>query len=478
MKRALLSCLVPVLIFAVAVGIVFKTYSNDLRYGISMFEIQSVSSGIAAELYKKDINYVRIRDYQDSAAKALKTFDIADEKADMADWASVIVTNTECLTSIICDSEGNGFDERGKTVNLSNYDFFEQIRDGFDADSSGVLYITEDIFGGHSVAFINGIRFIGGTKGYLVSILNVENLSEGIFEKQKSVSYGVWVAVRGHILTEYGDRIRNADKDIEMAWDALPENFNSERFQHALMQGATYDEEIPGYGYAVAVPAPVSGGSIIALISYDNMNKAVDGAIHGYFIMFLWIMTLTAMLIAVLFVGHIMAYSKRRKSRYVHEKDFVTGLLTEDSVEAEVNAYLSEPGERKGLMFLLSIDGSKEFRKTKSEMMDAVIIKFSKKLLEKYRTSDAIGRVDDEFVIFLKDIVEPKDVRKQIDELILLIHDFKNMKEVDGTGLFLSVGAAVAPKDGNNYAKLFASSRSALREREKHESGVVAFYHA
>ncbi len=479
MKKALVTCATIVLMYAVLMGIVFRSYREVLRDGISKYVNETVSSELSSVMYDKDINYIRIRDYQDTCTKALAGYDLVSDKNVITSWLEHIVNSTDSNTSFICDSEGAGYNERGKTVDLSDYSFFEQVIGGFDVGSSGVLIIDEDTFGGRSVAFVNGLKLSQETKGYLISILNIESLSEGIFEKQELIDYGAWVAVRGHILTEYGERLRNNDADIDFIWEALPEGSDQSKFQHAIAQRNPIFEEIPKYGYIITVPAPLSGGALVAYISYKNMNNALDEPLHDYYAMYVWVMVLLVLLCLSLFLGHLLATFINKRNRNKKDRDTKTGLLTEESTERQINAYLGESDNQYGLMFLIAINGLKELRIAKGEEnVDAVIVGFAKKLSEKYRVSDVIGGFDNsEFVVFMKDISAGKDIRKQVDAMVMLIHDFKNMKGNEDVVVSLSVGGAVAPKDGKKYSNLLAASKAALTESKARGAGQVVFYH-
>ena len=479
MKKALVTCATIVLMFAVFMGIVFESYRKVLRNGISEYVNETVSSELSSVMYQKDINYIRIRDYQEAFAKALTGYDITSDKKEIESWLELIVKSTDSSNSFVCDSDGRGYDERGKDVNVNNYNFFEQVTEGFDEGSSGVLIIEEEAFGGRSVAFINGVKLSEDTKGYLISILNIENLSEGIFEKQELIDYGAWVAVRGHILTEYGERLRNNDEVIDYIWEALPAGSDQSKFQHAIAQRNAFFEEIPKYGYIITVPAPLSGGALVAFISYKNMNRALDEPLHDYYVMYIWVMVLLVLLCVSLFLGHLIAIFFNKRNRNKKDRDTKTGLLTEESTEIQINTYLGESESKYGLMFLIAINGLKGLRIAKGEeAVEAVVVGFAQKLSENYRVSDVVGESDNgEFVVFMKDISAGKDIRKQVDAMVMLAHDFKTMKENEDGVVSLSVGGAVAPKDGRKYSNLLAASKAALIESKARGTGQVVFYH-
>lgn len=479
MKKALVTCATIVITFAVLMGIVMESYRSVLRDGISEYVNETVSSELSSVMYNKDINYIRIRDYHDAFAKALTGYDIISDKNKITSWLELIVNNTDSSTSFICDPEGVGYNERGKIVHLSDYSFFEQVIGGFNEGSSGVLIINEDTFGGRGVAFVNGLKLSEESKGYLISILNIENLSEGIFEKQELIDYGAWVAVRGHILTEYGERLRNNDKDIDYIWEALPAGADQSKFQHAIAQQKAFFEEIPEYGYVITVPAPLSGGALVVLISHKNMNKALDEPLKAYYAMFVWIMLLLVLLCLSLLLGHTIAILLRKRNRNKEDRNTVTGLLTEESTERHINTYLKESESQNGLMFLIAINGLKGLRIAKGEeAVESVIVSFAKKLSDNYRVSDVIGGLDNgEFIVFMKDISAEKDIRKQVDDMVMLTHDFRVMNEDENGEVSLSVGGAVVPKDGKKYSNLLAASKAALTESKARGAGQVVFYH-
>lgn len=126
MKKALVTCATIVLMFAVFMGIVFESYRKVLRDGISEYVNETVSSELSSVMYQKDINYIRIRDYHEAFAKALTGYDITADKKEIESWLELIVKSTDSSNSFVCDSDGRGYDERGKDVNLYNYNFFEQ----------------------------------------------------------------------------------------------------------------------------------------------------------------------------------------------------------------------------------------------------------------------------------------------------------------------------------------------------------------
>jgi GGDEF domain-containing protein len=61
--------------------------------------------------------------------------------------------------------------------------------------------------------------------------------------------------------------------------------------------------------------------------------------------------------------------------------------------------------------------------------------------------------------------------------MVMFTHDFKTMKGNEDGVVYLSVGGAVAPKDGKKYSNLLAASKAALMESKARGAGQVVFYH-
>ena len=96
------------------------------------------------------------------------------------------------------------------------------------------------------------------------------------------------------------------------------------------------------------------------------------------------------------------------------------------------------------------------------------VIKFVARMLKhSFRESDIIGRLGgDEFIVFMKNIQGGKEAEKKL-KLLQRVFSGTGNDEKWITSVFISVGAAVYPKDGRNLDSLYEKADSALYEAKR-----------
>ena len=93
---------------------------------------------------------------------------------------------------------------------------------------------------------------------------------------------------------------------------------------------------------------------------------------------------------------------------------------------------------------------------------DEVIRSIASDLDELFYTSDILGRVGgDEFVILMKYIRDPEHIDKKIHELQAVLRKTYTEKEMNFTST-VTIGAAVYPTDGEDFAELYYKAEKAL----------------
>ena len=136
------------------------------------------------------------------------------------------------------------------------------------------------------------------------------------------------------------------------------------------------------------------------------------------------------------------------------------------------------PFLKKGLLFCLYVENFTRLRTSKGdEAANKAIQVFTDKLSQNYRASDIIGRMSDsEFVIFMKDISETKDIRKQVDELQLFLYDIRTDVFRDEEGINAIAGGVLYPDKGDNAEELLGAAREAMEKSKKEGNGRISFY--
>ena len=105
---------------------------------------------------------------------------------------------------------------------------------------------------------------------------------------------------------------------------------------------------------------------------------------------------------------------------------------------------------------------------------DEKIKEFASTLYSRFRATDIVARfTNDRFMVFLKDIYDQKDVRKQADEMQMFLHDSRFIdadREVT-----VNAGAAIYPDNGRNVPDVVVSAEKALERSKTVGRGILSF---
>ena len=124
---------------------------------------------------------------------------------------------------------------------------------------------------------------------------------------------------------------------------------------------------------------------------------------------------------------------------------------------------------RSGVLFSLVIDNPE---KVSNETLKI----FGSRLSNVFRAADLYSRYSDsQFLVFLKDIKEEKDIRKQTDELQLFLFDMKNEIGKHEPGTVISAGRAIMPRNGTEASKLIEEAVRAMELSRAEGRGSINF---
>ena len=146
------------------------------------------------------------------------------------------------------------------------------------------------------------------------------------------------------------------------------------------------------------------------------------------------------------------------------ERDSLTKLLNKASSQQQVTEYLeSRDPEAGAALLIMDLDNFKSINDTLGHLYgDAVLTQIGSTLQNFFRSYDVIGRIGgDEFMILLKNIPNRELVEERCQ---LLVDTFREMlhKLMPKLQVSVSVGAALVPKHGTDYAELFHHADEAL----------------
>lgn len=160
------------------------------------------------------------------------------------------------------------------------------------------------------------------------------------------------------------------------------------------------------------------------------------------------------------------------------ERDALTGLLNRDSTVNLVTDYLfqREPDSFSALL-VLDLDNFKSVNDTYGHLCgDNLLSQVGSTLRKLFRPHDIIGRIGgDEFLICLRDILSEEIIHSRCRILL------ETLKEVMGSlvpdlNISCSIGAALAPIHGSNYAELFQNADDALNLAKRRGKNQYLIY--
>ncbi len=158
------------------------------------------------------------------------------------------------------------------------------------------------------------------------------------------------------------------------------------------------------------------------------------------------------------------------------QRDSFTSLYNKKATEELVQRELNLTSEERGAFCIIDIDNFKQVNSVFGHAMGDMVIKnLADGLAQTFRSDDIVGRIGgDEFIVYLKDMVNLRPLLSKIDS----IQDFFRQTFEDGDtklAISCSIGIALFPKDGTNYAELYRNADKALY-RSKIKKDTYNFY--
>ena len=155
--------------------------------------------------------------------------------------------------------------------------------------------------------------------------------------------------------------------------------------------------------------------------------------------------------------------------------DKLTGLKNKIKVNSELEKACREC---QGVLLVLDLDGFKLVNDIYGhEMGDKILVRFAELLKKNFRTNDIVGRIGgDEFVAFLKDVKDGKDVKRIIARLNeQLVESARSILSGD-VRIPLGVSAgAVMTEEESDYYELFNKADKSLyfvKQNGKHDCEI------
>lgn len=471
MKKAYLQWLIPILALYLMVGITCLAFGGYFKNEIIETELSYMADHYRKGISETDMVIKTVVDYNDATAVYFNDINYTEDRESIIRYSSYIAKDEAVSMVVVCDSKGNGYNNRGEEISLGKEAFFEEIVNVYSNGGKGILpVLNSGTFKANSIAIVNRVVFADGVKGYLISSVDFNKIKNNLFQYEAYYDRVALVSLNGRILAgaETGTNFFENEK-YELKIDAIKLGISQKKDQITIIDGKRY---------MIMIPSKITSASIIALASFDKMNThpTIKWKM-GKFYKLVFIIFISILI--YIFMNYILHYviqwlEKRRKSKESEKskRDELTGLYNETGVLEEIKRYIMNPANSNGgVLYAIKTEC---FDMANSER---VAKELAERLPNNFRISDVIGRGEDGiFLIFLKDIIEAKDIRKQTDELQLFLYDFKTDLGSDDIKVRISAGRAIYPKDGSDAAQILSAARVAMEESSNDGKGSISFY--
>ncbi len=479
MKRYFFRWFVPVILLLAMIAAAMFYYRSSVRRYAFDLEFSKVYGEIEHGLGESELVLKTITDANYGVAMSLPLLDFQEDGGVIATLLSNHKKNKDAVTSVMAvNDQGIGYDDQGKRVDISDLILFREVTENYTDGGAGLLLINDDIYNKGSVAAINSISFKDGKKGFLITIVFNKDMKEQLFGNIPPVFHCHYITLEGRIIVSNSDD--GHENFAEKVWTMVPENISPDVIKLSIVQKKVMMSEVEGGGCLLVIPSNVANGAVIAMASEEEMNMLIMDQMMEYYKFCLQIAAAVVIyvflcILLLLFIRHV----RRRRLAAFDEKsrrDPLTGVYSKDGVVYEIDKYIQGSSMKAGILFVVRVENFTRLRSEKGDTeADKNIAAFTDRFTMEFRVTDIVGRIgDDEYYAFLKDIKAEKDIRKQIDEMQLLLHDIREERAKDGDTLVAYAGCARYPGNGSNAKELMEYSKNMMEKAR--EEGASSFY--
>lgn len=382
----------------------------------------------------------------------------------------------------VCDKNGNGVNNAGEKVSLSEQGFFTTV-----SGSHDVRYIYNSGIDDEEESIIASIP-IGSPseeKGYMLLLYPLSKFPSAV----KNIDVAAWNSAslmdrKGMVVAATGKGTKwvpgdNIYTELENGNSAAVNTMKSR--VNTNTSGMTF---VNVYNMEnVLIYAPVGAGDLVLVVGVSK--SYIDGRIaqqqQNFKSMMRWLIIVICVFIALVVIisiaGKIFNSRKQKQLEEKADTDLLTGLSNKLATERKIKEFIAQNPESQSMMFILDIDNFKKINDTMGHAFgDEVLRSLGEQIRVIFRSSDIVGRAGgDEFIVFLKNVTDPAAIRKEAKKVE---NFFKNFKAGEYTkyAATASIGVAIFPEEGSDFESIYKAADSALYKAKKGGKNQLAFY--
>ena len=410
--------------------------------------------------------------------KALLEKEAVDNQERMAQLLQVVVESSDAYKAVYCDMSGKGINQDGAEISIAGADYFGALQQS----ETPYIYTEEE----QPTVLIAEHIATENIQGYLLLYYPMEEFGTMLSKSgYDSATFLTVIDEEGRILGVSGTGGSNYLDSGNLLEAIEPDNSEAARtMRNRMSNGARGTSEITMGRQAhmlVYVPLGVNHWELVLGVSQDYVARQVN---------FQWKSTknMVSSLIVVIFVficivviinivSRIRSNEKRKELEDKADTDLLTGLNNKLATERKIKEYMEKHPKEQALLFVLDVDNFKKINDTLGHAFgDEVLSSLGHQVKAMFRASDIIGRTGgDEFMILLKNLGSDEILEKEAKKLGDFFKDFQTGEYVKYAAT-ASIGAAVFPKDGQDFESMYKAADSALYVAKKRGKSQIAFY--
>lgn len=477
------SLLGPVLaiLLCVIIFILFRFYKTALNEARQDTSEQMISNSA------ETVNDAALTLGQIMAAGKSAAGFLYDDGVDYEHWADNINhikdSNSNIYLVTIVDAEGKGVSSiTPDPVNLSGYSYYRE------SDTAYYKIVGNDGVT-NNPALVCVVPIVSEEKviGYINQYMDIITLSRMLpIEGEDSNNGLVVMDVSGKIVYKRGFSPISADENmfeyitkskLNMSLDSIMTDVKY-NIKHS------YVVDTPDKSYMfVSIPMNVGGWTCVHILELEYTDMLVDAKIVDVKKLIKSLVIIYSLAIASIVLIMVANRTRQRQLNKVLENkadtDLLTGLYNKISTEQKIGEILENEKEEQHLLFLFDIDNFKKINDTMGHAFgDQVLKALGDELSMEFRKTDILGRTGgDEFTLLIKGLKTEEILNKECDKLVAFFSQFKVGDYVKYSAT-ASIGAAIYPRDGKDFATLYKAADHALYEAKKQGKNRLVCYNA
>lgn len=393
---------------------------------------------------------------------------------------------------ILCDEDGTGYRLQGDDV--VNVTVSEDIYlTSLYTDKESIIYLAEDdLHNQASIVIVEPVGYEDRKTQYLICYYNFPDMqwlaTDRIFGSDVFFvllnDTGASISMIQNNNTWQNPMCVITDDYFAFLEELTGENAAVESLHTGIWNrggGVTYLYSPGNARYFVYAPMDFGNFTLMGGVGSNYIDRFVsDEWKQGHtviMVLSIAFIVFMVLLVVIMVINLIRNSNKHKALEEKAETDLLTELYNKMSTERKIKEYMAQHPKEQGLLFILDIDNFKKINDTMGHAFgDEVLRTLGTSIRSEFRASDILGRTGgDEFTLFLRNMKDDDIIKMEAEKVEQF---FKNFKAGTYTkySVTASIGAAVFPRDGENFEDLYKAADNALYVAKKRGKNQLAFY--